>query len=276
MTDVVVIIGAGGIGLAIARRQAFGKTVLLADFKQDILDAAGEMLRNAGYEVATRHVDVASRESVRSLAEAAAGLGTVMQVVNTAGLSPNMASPEEILRVDLYGSAVVFEEFEHVIAPGGAALVISSMAGHMLPALPPEQDHALAFTPAEELLALPFLAPGVVADTGTAYCLSKRANHQRVQAASLSWGERGARVNSISPGIIVTALARHELASPIGDTYRAMVAASPAKRMASPDEVAVLAAYLLGPDAGFVTGSDILIDGGVIAAMRAGRIKFGG
>jgi NAD(P)-dependent dehydrogenase (short-subunit alcohol dehydrogenase family) len=276
MTDVVVIIGAGGIGLAIARRQAFGKTVLLADFNKDILDAAAETLRNAGYEVDTRHVDVASRESVRSLAQAAAALGNVMQVVNTAGVSPNMAPPEQVLKVDLYGSAVVFEEFEHVVAPGGAALIISSMAGHMQPPLPPEQDHALAFTPADELLALPFLAPDAVPDSMAAYCLSKRANHLRVQAASLSWGERGARVNAISPGIIVTALARHELASPIGDLYRTMVEASPAKRMASPDEVAVLAAYLLGPDAGFVTGSDILIDGGVIAAMLAGRIKLGG
>lgn len=275
MTDVVVIIGAGGIGIAIARRQAFGKTVLLADFNQQVLDTAAETLRNAGYEVDTRHVDVASRESVRSLAQAAAGLGNIMQVVNTAGLSPNMASPEQVLKVDLYGSAVVFEEFEHVVAPGGAALVISSMAGHMMPPLPPEQDHALAFTPADELLDLPFLAPHAVPDSMMAYCLSKRANHLRVQAASLSWGERGARVNAISPGIIVTALARHELASSIGDTYRAMVEASPVKRMASPDEVAVLASYLLGPDAGFVTGSDILIDGGVIAAMLAGRIKLG-
>jgi NAD(P)-dependent dehydrogenase (short-subunit alcohol dehydrogenase family) len=150
------------------------------------------------------------------------------------------------------------------------------MAGYMPPPLPPEQEHALAFTPADDLLQLPFLAGDAVPDSGTAYGLAKRANHLRVQAASIPWGVRGARVNSISPGIIATPLAQHELNSPIGGAFRAMIAASPAKRMGSPDEVAVLAAFLLGPDGSFVTGSDLLIDGGVIAAIRAGRIQMGG
>jgi NAD(P)-dependent dehydrogenase (short-subunit alcohol dehydrogenase family) len=183
-----------------------------------------------------------------------------------------MAPPDRVLAVDLYGAALVFEEFERVIAPGGAGLIISSMAGHMIPSLPPEQDHALAFTPADELLALPFLQADAVPDSMVAYVLSKRANHKRVQATALSWGAKGARVNSISPGIVATALAQLELASPIGDGYRAMIAASPANRMASPDEIATLAAYLLGPDSAFVTGSDLLIDGGVIAAMLAGKV----
>jgi NAD(P)-dependent dehydrogenase (short-subunit alcohol dehydrogenase family) len=271
-TQVVVVIGAGGIGIAIARRQGFGKHVLPADFNQELLEKAAKELEVASYKVSTQHVDVSYRDSVRSLANAASALGSVVQVVNTAGVSPNMAPPERVLAVDLYGSAVVFEEFGRVIAPGGAGLIISSMAGHMSAALPPEQDHALAFTPADELLQLPFLSAEAVPNSIVAYILSKRANHVRVQAESIKWGERGARVNSISPGIIATPLAQHELNSPIGDVYRAMIAASPAKRMASPDEVAVAASYLLGPDAGFVTGSDLLIDGGVIAAMRAGLL----
>ncbi|OJT43952.1 SDR family oxidoreductase [Serratia plymuthica] len=274
--DILVIIGAGGIGVAIARRCGFGKIILLADFNQKTLDAAEQELSVLGYQVTQQHVDVASRYSVHALAARAAELGNVMQVVNTAGLSPNMATAAKILDVDLYGSSVVFEEFEVVIASGGAGLIISSMAGHMLPALAPEQENALAFTPADQLLQLPLLSAANVPDSMTAYCLSKRANHLRVQAASISWGDRGARVNSISPGIIATPLAQHELASEIGEGYRALIAASPAKRMASPDEVAILAAYLLGPDAGFVTGSDLLIDGGVIAAMRANRVTLPG
>lgn len=274
--DIVVIIGAGGIGTAIARRQGIGKTLLLADFNTKTLDAAASELRGASYQVETQTVDVSSRASVRQLAQAAAALGRVTQVVNTAGLSPNMAPVDRLLAVDLYGSAVVFEEFEPVIAAGGSGLLISSMAGHMMPALPPEQDHALAYTPADELLALPFLQPAVVPNTLVAYMLSKRANALRVQAAAMSWGERGARVNAISPGIIVTPLARHELESEIGGVYRAMVEASPSKRMAPPDEIAIAAAFLLGPDAGFITGSDLLIDGGVIAAMRAGKLPTPG
>lgn len=270
--EVVVIIGSGGIGVAIARRQGIGKIVLLADNNEGTLNAAADELRNASYTVEVCPVDVTARESVRALAEKAASLGDVMQVVNTAGLSPNMAPVDKVLAVDLYGAALVFEEFEKVIAEGGAGLIISSMAGHMMPALPPEQDHALAYTPTDELLDLPFLKGDAVPNTLVAYMMAKRANHLRVQAAAMTWGAKGARVNSISPGIIVTPLARHELESEIGGIYRAMVEASPAKRMAPPDEIAGAAAFLLGPDAAFVTGSDLLIDGGVIAAMRAGKL----
>jgi NAD(P)-dependent dehydrogenase (short-subunit alcohol dehydrogenase family) len=274
--EVIVVIGAGGIGLAIARRQGFGKTVLLADFNEEALKTAAESMRNSSYAVETHTVDVSSRESVQTLATTAAALGKVVQVINTAGLSPNMAPVERVLEVDLYGSAVVFDEFEKVIAPGGAGLIISSMAGHMMPALPPEQDHALAYTPTEELLDLPFLQANAVPNTLVAYMIAKRANHLRVQASAMTWGARGARVNSLSPGIIVTPLALHELNSEIGDIYRTMVAASPANRMASPDEIAIAASFLLGPDAGFITGSDLLIDGGVIAAMRAGKLPTPG
>lgn len=274
--DVIVVIGAGGIGIAIARRQSVGKILLLADFSTQILDTAAQALRDASYTVETLRVDVADRASVAQLADYAASLGNVAQVVNTAGVSPNMAPVERILAVDLYGSAVVFEEFERVIAAGGAGLLISSMAGHMMPALAPDQDRELAHTPADELLKLPMLQPEQVPNTLVAYMLSKRANILRVQATAMRWGAHGARVNSISPGIVVTPLARHELESEIGDVYQTMVEASPIKRMAPPDEIAAAASFLLGPDAGFITGSDLLIDGGVIAAMRAGKLPTPG
>lgn len=270
--EVIVIIGAGGIGVAIACRQGFGRIVLLADFNEATLNSAAQSMRDAGYAIETQRVDVTSRDSVKALAARAAELGSVAQVINTAGLSPNMAPIEDVLKVDLYGTAVVFDEFEAVIAPGGAGLIISSMAGHMMPALPPEQDEALIHTPTEELLSLPFLQADAIANTLVAYMIAKRANHLRVQASAISWGRRGARVNSISPGIVVTPLAQHELNSEIGGMYRAMVDSSPAKRMAPPDEIAVAASFLLGPDASFVTGSDLLIDGGVIAAMKTGTL----
>jgi NAD(P)-dependent dehydrogenase (short-subunit alcohol dehydrogenase family) len=271
-SEVIVIIGAGGIGQAIARRQGYGKTIYFADIDDTVLKDAVAALEHASYKVVSQSVDVTSRASVRALADAAAALGSVTQVVNTAGLSPNMASAAKVLEVDLYGVALVFEEFERVIAPGGSGIVISSMAGHMPAPLPPEQEHALAYTPTDELLALPFLSNDAVRDSMQAYGIAKKANHLRVQSASLSWGERGARVNSISPGIIATPLAQHEMASESGPIYRAMIEASPSKRMASADEVASAAAFLIGPEASFITGSDLLMDGGVIAAMRGGRL----
>jgi NAD(P)-dependent dehydrogenase (short-subunit alcohol dehydrogenase family) len=273
-SDVVVVIGAGGIGRAIARRQGAGRTVLLADYSQPVLDAARGNLENSGHTVSARHVDVSSRESVRALAQAAAGLGPVVNVVNTAGLSPVQAPPAAILAVDLVGTALVFEEFGAVIAPGGAGLVISSMAGHMPPPLDLETACLLGQTPADDLLALPVLSEQAVPNSGTAYALSKQANHARAQAAAVTWGERGARVNSLSPGIVLTPLARDEMSGPGAENYQKMIATSAAGRVGTTDEIAAAAAFLLGPDAGFITGADLLIDGGVIAAIRAGRIQL--
>ena len=268
------LIGIGGIGKSITRRLGFGKRVLLADFDERSLQAASKDLMADGYSITAIRVDVSSRESVRSLAGVAAGLGDVVQVVNTAGLSPNMAPPERILAVDLVGVALILEEFGEVVASGGAGLVISSMAGYMPPPLPPGVNEALAHAPAEELLRLPFLKPTAIPDSGAAYGISKRANHLRVQAESLHWGERGARINSISPGIVATPMAQTEMTSPLSAGYRAMIDASVSKRMGTAEEIAAAAAYLLGPDSSFVTGSDLLIDGGVIAALRAGRLKL--
>jgi NAD(P)-dependent dehydrogenase (short-subunit alcohol dehydrogenase family) len=272
-TEVVVVIGAGGIGQAIGRREGTGRLVLLADRNEDNLAAAAATLEAGGHLVTTQTVDVASRKSVHELATTAARLGPVTRLIHTAGLSPVQAPPEAILAVDLYGVAVVLDEFGQVIAPGGAGLVISSMAGHMIATLPAEHDIALATTPADDLLQLPILSAEAVPNSGAAYALAKRANQLRVQAAAVEWGDRGARVNSMSPGIILTPLARDEMSGPGSEGYRNMIEQSAAKRVGTVDEIANAAALLLGPDGGFITGTDLLIDGGVIAAIRAGRIQ---
>jgi NAD(P)-dependent dehydrogenase (short-subunit alcohol dehydrogenase family) len=223
MSEVTVVIGAGSIGQAIARRVSAGKHVLFADLRQGNADAAAEVLGNAGFEVSTATVDVASRQSLHALVETATGLGEVTGVIHAAGVSPSQASPAAILAVDLYGTAVLLEEFGNVIARGGAGIVISSQSGHRLGALTAEQDAALATTPADELLALAMLQPDQVTDSLHAYQLAKRGNSLRVMAEAVRWGKRGARVNTISPGIIFTPLAKDELTGPRGEGYRRML-----------------------------------------------------
>lgn len=272
MTNVIVVIGAGQIGQAIARRVSVGKHVLLADMRAENAKAAAEVLENAGYEVSTATVDVSSREAVQTLVKTATGLGAVTGLIHAAGVSPSQASPATILKVDLYGTALVLEEFGNVIAPGGAGVVIASMAGYRLPPLPPEQNTALASTPVEALLDLPMLRPDQVTDSGYAYMISKRANSLRVMAEAVRWGQRGARINAISPGIIITPLARDEMTGPRGAGYRHMIEVSAAGRAGTPDEVGTVGALLMGPDGGFITGSDILMDGGVTAAYWYGEL----
>jgi len=272
MPDVIVVIGAGSIGQAIARRVGVGKHVLLADLRPENADAAARILSDAGFEVSTATVNVSSREQVHALVQTATALGNIVGVIHAAGVSPTQASPATILAVDLYGTALVLEEFGNVIARGGSGVVIASMSGHRLPPLTAEQNAALATTPTDELLALPMLQPNQVTESLHAYQISKRANALRVMAEAVRWGKRGARVNTISPGIIFTPLARDELTGPRGAGYRRMIELSPAGRGGTPDEVGAVGALLMGPDGAFITGSDILMDGGVSAAYWYGEL----
>ena len=272
MTQVVVVIGAGSIGQAIARRVGTGKHILLADLRRETAEAAAKIFGDAGFDTSVAAVDVSVRASVQALVHAAASLGDITGVIHAAGVSPSQASPATILCVDLVGTALVLEEFGNVIARGGAGLVISSQSGHRLPALTAEQNHALATTPADDLLALPMLQPDRVTDPLNAYQISKRANALRVMAEAVRWGKRGARVNAISPGIIFTPLTRDELAGPRGAGYRRMIELSPAGRGGTPDEVGTVGALLMGEGGAFITGSDILMDGGVTAAYWYGEL----
>jgi NAD(P)-dependent dehydrogenase (short-subunit alcohol dehydrogenase family) len=272
VTNVIVVIGAGQIAQAIARRVGVEKHILLADLRADNAKAAADVMTNVGYDVSVATVDSSSRESVGALVEKAKETGDVTGLIHSAGVSPSQASPQAILRVDLYGTALVLEQFSDVIASGGAGVVIASQSGHRLPPLTVEQNKALATVPAEELLSLPFLQPDQVKDSLHAYQLAKRGNSLRVMSEAVRWGKRGARINAISPGIIVTPLARDELSGPRGVVYRRMIEVSAAKRPGTPDEVATVAALLMGSDGGFITGSDFLMDGGVTAAYWYGEL----
>jgi NAD(P)-dependent dehydrogenase (short-subunit alcohol dehydrogenase family) len=272
MKNVIVVLGAGLIGQAIARRVSLGKHVLLADLRQENADAAAKVLSDAGFEVSSATVNVSSRQSVHSLVERAMAIGSITGVIHAAGVSPTQASPDTILKVDLYGTALVLEEFCNVIAQGGAGIVIASQSGHRLPALTPEQNKALATTPTEELLGLPMLQSDQITDPLHAYQISKRGNSLRVMAEAVRWAKRGARVNTISPGIICTPLAKEELAGPRGPGYRRMLDLSPAGRIGTPDEVGTVGALLMGADGGFITGSDFLMDGGVTASYWYGEL----
>ena len=272
MTSVIVVIGAGSIGQAVARRVGAGQHVLLADLRAENAEAAAGVLGNAGFDVSTGAVDVSSRPSVHALVETATAIGEVTGLIHAAGVSPSQAAPATILKVDLHGTALVLEEFGNVIARGGSGVVIASQSGHRLGALTPEQNAALALTPADELLSLPMLQPDQVKDSLHAYQLSKRGNALRVMAEAVRWGRRGARVNCISPGIVITPLAKDELSGPRGEGYRRMIELCPVGRAGTPDEVGNVGALLMGPDGAFITGSDFLIDGGVTASYWFGDL----
>ena len=272
MTNVIVVIGAGSIGQAIARRVSVGKHVVLADLREETAKDAAKVLGDAGFDVSIAVVDVSSRESIQGLVESISPIGPVTGLIHAAGVSPSQASPATILNVDLYGTAVILELFGNVIERGGSGIVISSQSGHRLPALTSEEDKALALTPADELLSLPMLQPDQVKDSLHAYQLSKRCNSLRVMSEAVRWGKRGARINAISPGIIFTPLARDELSGPRGAGYKRMIELSAAGRGGTPDEVGAVGALLMGADGTFITGSDFLMDGGVTAAYWFGDL----
>ncbi|ALR10600.1 short-chain dehydrogenase [Mycobacteroides saopaulense] len=268
--EVVVVTGVGGMGKVIARRQGLGKTLLLADYNEQGLQAVVAELKADGHNVIGHRVDVSSRESVSELVAAAAALGRVTQVAHTAGLSPAQAPASAILAVDLVGVALVLEEFGTIIAAGGAGVVIASMAGHMPMELSADQERELATVGAEDLLALPYVAS--IEYPAVAYQLSKRANHIRVRSAARHWGSRGARINSISPGVVSTKMGHQELASETGAVTKALIEGSASRRIGTSDDIAAVTAFLLGPEASYITGTDLLVDGGVIASVRSGQL----
>ena len=271
--DTIIWMGAGQIGLAIVRRIASGKKVIIGDKSLEHAWAAADLLNQAGFDAVAMAADLSSRESILSVINEVRKYGAVKYLVNAAGVSPSQASIETILNVDLYGTAVLLEEVGKVIAEGGCGVTISSQSGHRMPALTPEEDRALATTPTDELLSLSLLQPGNVRDTLHAYQLSKRCNVKRVMAEAVKWGERGARINSISPGIIVTPLAVDEFNGPRGDFYKNMFAKCPSGRPGTADEVAHVAELLMSEKGAFITGSDFLIDGGATASYFYGPLQ---
>lgn len=270
--EVVVLTGAGQIGMAIARRIGAVRKIVVADWKVANAERVAALMTESGFEVVPCEVDIASRDSILHLIEFATQLGEISHFINAAGVSPSQASVEQILQIDLYGTAVLLEAFGKVIKPGGAGVTISSQSGHRLPALTEEEDKLLATTPTDSLLSLNMLQPNHIKDSLHAYQLAKRCNSKRVMAEAVKWGERGARINSISPGIIITPLALDEINGPRGDFYKNMFAKSPAGRPGTADEVATVAELLLSDRAGFITGADFLIDGGATAAYFYGQV----
>lgn len=271
--SVVLWMGAGQIGMAIVRRIGYGKKIVVGDKNPANAEAVAKTMADAGFDIEWMEADLSSRSSIRELIANGQKHGPIEFLINSAGVSPSQASVETILKVDLYGTAVLLEEVGKVIAPGGAGVTISSQSGKRMPQLTAEEDRLLATTPTERLLSLELLQPENVRDTLHAYQLAKRCNEKRVMAEAVKWGERGARVNSISPGIIVTPLAIDEFNGPRGDFYKNMFAKCPAGRPGTADEVGALAELVMGPRGAFITGSDFLIDGGATASYYYGPLQ---
>ena len=273
MKEVMIWTGAGQIGMAIARRMGFGKKLVVGDKKLENAQTIAKIMNDAGFDVVPMEMDLSSRDSIRSLIAEAQKYGEISMLVNAAGVSPSQAPIEAILKVDLYGTAVLLEEVGRVIKEGGTGVTISSQSGHRMPALSAEVDEQLACTPTEDLLKLEVLQPENIKDTLHAYQMAKRCNEKRVMAESIKWGARGGRINSISPGIIVTPLAIDEINGPRGDFYTNMFAKCPAGRPGTADEVANVAELLMSPQGAFITGADFLIDGGATASYFYGPLK---
>ena len=271
--DVMVLTGAGQIGMAIARRMGYGKKIVVGDKKPENAGAIAGSMNGAGFDAVPVETDISSRDSVLNLITEARKYGEITMLVNSAGVSPSQAPVEAILKVDLYGTAVLLEEIGKVIGHGGVGVTISSQSGHRMPALAPEEDEQLATTPAEKLLSLDILRPEHIRDTLHAYQMAKRCNVKRVMAEAVKWGERGARINSISPGIVVTPLALDEFDGPRGDFYRNMFAKCPAGRPGTADEIANVAELLMSDRGAFITGADFLIDGGATASYFYGPLR---
>ena len=271
--DVMIVTGAGQISMAIARRMGYGKKIVMGDKNIENAEKIAGIMNHSGFDVTPMQMDLSSRESILALIAKAQESGEIKMLVNGAGVSPSQASIEAILHVDLYGTAVLLEEVGKIIAKGGCGVTISSQSGWRMPQLTAKEDEALATTPTEELLHLDLLQPECIRDTLHAYQLAKRCNEKRVMAQSVEWGKRGARLNAIAPGIIVTPLAVDEFNGPRGDFYKNMFAKCPAGRPGTADEVANVAELLLSDKGAFITGSTFLMDGGATASYYYGPLK---
>lgn len=271
--DVMIVTGAGQISMAIARRVGYGMKIVMGDKNIENANAIAGIMNSAGFDVTPVEMDLSSRDSIKSLIETAMGYGDIKMLVNGAGVSPSQAPIEAILKVDLYGTAVLLEEVGKVIAEGGCGVTISSQSGFRMPQLTAAEDEALATTPTEELLNISLLQPENIRDTLHAYQLAKRCNEKRIMAQSVVWGKRGARLNAIAPGIIVTPLAVDEFNGPRGDFYKNMFAKCPAGRPGTADEVANVAELLMSNKGAFITGSTFLMDGGATASYYYGPLK---
>ncbi len=271
--NMMILTGAGQIGMAIARRMGYGMKIVIGDKNKANAESIATTMNNAGFDTLAMEMDLSSRASIVNLINKAQEYGDISMLVNAAGVSPSQASIETILKVDLYGTAVLLEEVGKVIKEGGTGITISSQSGHRMPALLAHEDELLAMTPTEELLSLDMLQPQNIENTLHAYQIAKRCNVKRVMAEAVKWGQRGARVNSISPGIIVTPLAIDEFNGPRGDFYKNMFAKCPAGRPGTADEVANVAELLMSNKGAFITGADFLIDGGATASYLFGPLK---
>lgn len=271
--DVMILTGAGQIDMAIARRMGAGMKIVVGDKKPENAQVIAQIMNEAGFDAVPVEMDLASRESILNIIAEAQKYGEISMLVNAAGVSPSQAPIEAILKVDLYGTAVLLEEVGKVIKRGGVGVTISSQSGWRMPALTAEEDELLATAPTEELLRLDMLQPEKIRDTLHAYQMAKRCNEKRVMAESVKWGARGARLNAIAPGIIVTPLALDEFNGPRGDFYKNMFAKCPAGRPGTADEVANVAELLMSGKGAFITGSTFLIDGGATASYFYGPLK---
>jgi NAD(P)-dependent dehydrogenase (short-subunit alcohol dehydrogenase family) len=271
--QVVILTGAGQIGMAIARRVSYGKKLIVGDKSIDNATSIAKLMNEAGFDALAVEMDLSSRDSIKDLIAKAKQFGDITMLINSAGVSPSQAPADVVLKVDLYGTAVLLEEVGKEIVPGGVGVTISSQSGHRMPALSAEVDEQLALTPTDQLLDLEVLQPANIRDSLHAYQMAKRCNVKRVMAEAVKWGERGARINSISPGIVVTPLAIDEFNGPRGDFYKNMFAKCPSGRPGTADEIANVAELLMSPQGAFITGADFLLDGGATASYFYGPLR---
>ena len=271
--DIMIVTGAGQISMAIARRVGHGKKIILGDKNTENAKTISQIMNNAGFDVEPVTMDLSSKESIHSLIAKAQDLGEIKYLVNGAGVSPSQASIETILKVDLYGTAVLLEEVGKVIAEGGSGVTISSQSGFRMPQLTPDEDRLLATTAPDELLKLNILQQNNIKDTLHAYQIAKRCNEKRIMYEAVRWGQRGARINAIAPGIIVTPLALDEFNGPRGDFYKNMFKNCPARRPGTADEIATIAKLLLSEEGSFISGSTFLADGGATASYYYGPLQ---